>query len=227
MKNINYLKNMEIAHRGIHNNTTIPENSFAAFAIAKARKISIELDIRLTKDHQIVVFHDKNLKRMTGIDKNLSDCSLKEIKSFKLLNTTSKIPLFSEILTLIDKDILIDIEIKEKNHLICNKLVQELKNYNGNIIISSFYPNIINWFRRKEPKYIRGLIIGIDLSSRLVLPTYCKPDFLAISKKQIQFNKIQKFRDNGTIIFAWTIKEQQEKDKYKNYADSFISNIEP
>lgn len=227
MKNINYLKNIEIAHRGVHNNKTIPENSFSSFAIAKARRIPIELDIRLTKDHQIVVFHDKNLKRMTGIDKNLSDCSLEEIKSFNLLNTTSKVPLFSDVLALIDNDILIDIEIKEKSYSICNKLLQELKNYKGDIIISSFYPNIINWFRKNAPKYIRGLIIGIDLSSRIKLSNCCRPDFLAISKKQIHFSRTQKFRDNGTIIFAWTIKNQEEKDKIKKYTDSFISNIEP
>ena len=71
--------NLIIAHRGVHDNKNTPENSLKAFYKALIEKYPIELDIQLTKDNEIVVFHDKNLKRMTGVDKNVSDLTLDEI----------------------------------------------------------------------------------------------------------------------------------------------------
>ena len=57
---------MLIAHRGIHNNIDIPENSLLAFKKALENNLSIELDIHITKDLKLVVFHDDNLNRMVG-----------------------------------------------------------------------------------------------------------------------------------------------------------------
>ena len=53
-----------IAHRGIFDNQVIPENSLAAFRKARDYHFPIELDVSLTKDGVLVVFHDKNLQRM-------------------------------------------------------------------------------------------------------------------------------------------------------------------
>ena len=76
--NIKDLKNKVIAHRGIHNNKTVPENSIKAFEKAIKRKIPIELDVHILKDNTLVVFHDDNLKRMTHIDKKIRDYTYPE-----------------------------------------------------------------------------------------------------------------------------------------------------
>ena len=68
MIDLNNYKNKIIAHRGIHDNEKIPENSLKAFKLTMDKNIPIELDIHLTKDNEFIVFHDDNLKRMTGID---------------------------------------------------------------------------------------------------------------------------------------------------------------
>ena len=73
MIDFNKYKNTVIAHRGIHDNKEIPENSLKAFKLSIENNLTIELDIQLTKDNHLIVFHDANLKRMTGIDKQLSD----------------------------------------------------------------------------------------------------------------------------------------------------------
>ena len=62
------IPNNKIAHRGVFNNTSIPENSMKAFQKAIDLNYSIELDIQFTKDFVLVVFHDDNLKRMTGVN---------------------------------------------------------------------------------------------------------------------------------------------------------------
>ena len=56
-----------LLHRGIYNNLNIPENSMKSFKRAINSNVSIELDIHLTKDNKLVVFHDDNLIRMDWI----------------------------------------------------------------------------------------------------------------------------------------------------------------
>lgn len=227
MKNINHIKKLTIAHRGIYDNINIPENSFLAFLLAKKSKIPIELDVRYTKDKKLVVFHDNSLYRMTKINKKVSDCTFDEVKSFPLIKTNYRTPLLSEVLSLINGDVLIDIEIKEKNTDICLDLADMLDNYNGKFIISSFYPSVINWFKKKRPDYIIGLIMGVDFSSRLSFFDHYKYDFIAVAKGQVKFRRIQRKRRDGTIILTWTIQDNEEMSEYQNYSDSFIANIRP
>ena len=227
MKNIDHIKKLTIAHRGIYDNINIPENSFLAFLLAKKSKIPIELDVRYTKDKKLVVFHDNSLYRMMQINKKVSDCTFDEIKSFSLIKTSYRVPLLSEILSLINGDVLIDIEIKEKNTDICLEIADMLDNYKGKFIISSFYPSIINWFKKNKPNYIIGLIMGVDFSSRFSFFDYYKYDFIAVAKGQVKLRKIQKKRKNGTAILTWTIQGDEEISKYQDYSDSFITNIRP
>ena len=55
MKNIDYLKGLTIAHRGIYDNIEVSENSFLSFLLAKKEKLPIELDVRYTKDKKLVI----------------------------------------------------------------------------------------------------------------------------------------------------------------------------
>ena len=101
-----------IAHRGMFSNPTIPENSIMAFKKALEFSYPIELDVQLTKDNILVVFHDDNLKRITGIDKRVEDCTYDELKKLTLFDTKEHIPSFKEVLDLVDGKVLLDIEIK-------------------------------------------------------------------------------------------------------------------
>ena len=56
--NPNFLKTNLISHRGIHDNIKVYENTLESFKLAIKKKYTIELDIHLTKDNQIIVFHD-------------------------------------------------------------------------------------------------------------------------------------------------------------------------
>ena len=106
-----------IAHRGIFDNETVPENSIPAFKKAIKENIPIELDVQLTKDNVLVVFHDDNLSRMTGKDIDIQKVNYSEIKDVKLLNTNEVIPTFEEILKLVDNKVLLNIEIKSNRRI--------------------------------------------------------------------------------------------------------------
>ena len=73
--------NRHYAHRGLFdNNSEAPENSLAAFKKAVDAGYGIELDVQLSKDNQLVVFHDATLKRMCGVEGKVWDYTLEELK---------------------------------------------------------------------------------------------------------------------------------------------------
>ncbi|MDD3958544.1 MAG: glycerophosphodiester phosphodiesterase family protein, partial [Candidatus Izemoplasmatales bacterium] len=113
MKNIEWIKTTPIAHRGLHSeDKTTPENSLAAFEAAMNQGYPIELDINILKDDTVIVFHDKDLKRMTGDARMLKDVDYADIQNLKLLKTREKITTLDDVLALVGgKDPLL-IELK-------------------------------------------------------------------------------------------------------------------
>ena len=101
-----------IAHRGLFDNAEIPENSIPAFKKAVEAGLGIELDVQLSRDNQLVVFHDESLFRMTGVNKLLRQSSYEELKKYKLLNTEHAITLLSDVLKVLNKNTPLIIEIK-------------------------------------------------------------------------------------------------------------------
>ena len=82
-----------IAHRGIYDNQKVFENTLAAFdPIVDSGVWGIELDVRWTKDLVPVVFHDRNLIRIFGANRDINELKLTEIKaSFPLIPTLEEI----------------------------------------------------------------------------------------------------------------------------------------
>ena len=110
------IKKLCIAHRGLYDEK-IPENSMKAFEKAVSKNIPIEFDIHVLKDKNIVVFHDDNLYRMTGVDKKLIECTYEDIKNYKLKNTKETIPLLKDVLKMVNGKVLLDIELKSDHKL--------------------------------------------------------------------------------------------------------------
>ena len=68
------------AHRGLHNTDgSAPENSLPAFRLAAEHGYGIELDVHITKDDRIIVFHDDDLLRMCGVDAKTEDFTFAEL----------------------------------------------------------------------------------------------------------------------------------------------------
>lgn len=217
-------KDLIIAHRGVHNNKDIPENSILAFKKALKKKYPIEFDIQLTKDNKLIIFHDNNLKRMTGINKEIQELTYNEVKDIYLLNTKEKIPTFKEVLNLVSGKVLLDIELKntKRKEKIVELVLEELKNYKGKVILKSFNPLIIKLIKKKTNKYKLGILISktydnpfIDFLFKVNIPIkLVKPDFIAINKKLLSEKYYKKMKDKY-FIFIWTIKSEDEISKYK------------
>ena len=236
-KNLDFLKGIYIAHRGLyHNEKGIPENSIRAFKEAVKRNIPVELDVHLLKDGNIVVFHDDNLSRMTGYNKMIKDCTYEEISGLRLLDTNEKIPLFEEVLQVINGKVLIDIELKydtERGNLE-TRLCSILDNYEGKFIVKSFSPYIVKWFKKNRPEYIRGQLAtddknekGLGIIKRVIAKNMLynfitKPDFIAYDLKALPNKSIERYRKKSYPILIWTIRTYEELEMAKQYGDSYI-----
>lgn len=229
------LKNLKIAHRGIFDNKKIPENSLIAFHRAIIFHIPIELDIQLTKDNIVVVFHDSNLKRMCGIDKYIEDLTWEELKKIPLLNTEEYIPSLVEVLSLVQGQVFIDIELKKTDNykLLCDLVLEMLNHYEGSVLLKSFQPSVVKYLK-KNTNFPVGLLMTdyppskfySYLISSMLLVKYCRPDFLAVNKNIILKKRFQRFRIKKPL-FVWTINSLQEFNTFVNYADSFLCNHLP
>lgn len=160
---LSWLKNSYITHRGYHCPKSAPENSMKAFTRALKEGFAIELDIHLTKDQEVVVFHDDSLERMTGYVKNINLCTWEEIKALTLLDTQEKIPLLQEVLSFIDGRVPLLIEIKNRGPVgdLESKTDELLKDYQGDFAIQSFNPYSVGWFKEHSPKIPRGQLSGM------------------------------------------------------------------
>ncbi len=228
-----------VAHRGLFNNDNgCPENSKMAFEQAVESKYCIELDVQLTKDGELVVFHDNDLKRMCGVEKKLSECTYSQLQEYNLLGTEQKIPTFTEVLSIIDKKVPLIIEIKTDGEYkdLCKKTAQILSTYNGEFCIESFHPMAVAWFRKNCPHILRGQLSTDykkdDLGrnplesfalTNLLFNFYTRPDFIAFNhkyKKNFSYQICKKIYN--PINVAWTIRNEEELNNALNDFDIII-----
>lgn len=152
-------QNRNFAHRGLHKrDKSVPENSIAAFERAASYGYGIELDVQLSKDGEVVVFHDDNLKRVTGVDARVDSKTLAELRELSLCGTDERIPLFSEVLKTVRGrgPLIVELKNGKRNKELCEKTCALLRHYNGDYCIESFNPFIVRWFRENAPEIVRG-----------------------------------------------------------------------
>lgn len=234
-----HLTGWDYAHRGLYDNEHgIPENSMAAFRRAVDKGYGIELDVHLTADNQLVVFHDDTLTRMCGMNKKISSFLYSDLMQLRLLGTEEGIPLFKDVLELIDGKVPLIIELKvdgNNQNLLCPLVWQLLSRYKGDYCIESFHPFVLQWFKRHEPQVVRGQLscnffkenphcdIVLFLMSNLMTNFFTHPDFIAYKYLDL---------DNPAVIYnrklfhimtvVWTIPGKPTYDRFKNKVDVMI-----
>ena len=243
MKKFQFLVEKPIAHRGIHDKNC-PENSLCAFDRAIVRGLPIELDLQLTRDEKLVVFHDWTIERMTNGKGKLSKKKCEELCRLSLQRTEERVPTFEDVLKLVNGRVPIVVEIKKKGFLvddICNDVICELRNYNGQIAISSFNPLIIRWFKKDEPDIVRGQNFT-NFGNDNVVVSFCKklflytswimsdnePDFFAIRAQLLpDVFPARIAMKNKKPILTYAVRNKEEYDRIKNVVDNeFIDNVE-
>lgn len=228
-----------IAHRGLFDNDSdAPENSLAAFRRAVEQGFGMELDVQLTKDGKLVVFHDFDLKRMCGVHKKITELTYAELEQYFLKNSTEKIPLFSAVLDLVAgrTPLVVEIKVGFDYRATTEAAAAMLSQYDGTYCMECFNPLALVWYRRHDPKVLRGQLsmdffhsedkmpqIVRFFLTNLLLNFCAKPDFISYNHKDRQIRGFRMCRKLFKVkIAAWTIKSQAELEAARGVFDMFI-----
>lgn len=211
------------AHRGLHIDGSAPENSIAAFRRAAATGYGVELDVHITKDGEVVVFHDYELERMTGVQGRIEEWTYEQLQTLRLAGTAEKLPLLTEVLHTIAGACPIILEVKPSagRWELCRKVEKILTAYPGNVCVECFDPRVLWWFRRHAPGRFRGQLAMpaahydknmprflAFLLSRCLLNFLGRPQFIAyeLGAKPFMVRLAEKL---GAMRVCWTSRRQE------------------
>jgi len=237
MRDITWIKDRLIAHRGLHSlDKTIPENTIKAFELAIERNYGIEMDINVMGDGTVIVFHDITLERLTGQKGKISELSFDDVKDMTIHNTDQTIPTLKSVLELVDGRVPLLIELKPlgNNQLLCERFWETIKDYQGAYGIHSFSPYIVNWFRKHHPEVIRGQIteyfrddpkmnrFAKYLMKSMFFNRFTKPDFVNYGIKDLPNKYCDKAYKKGLCIISYASRNQAEFDMVKKHYDNSV-----
>lgn len=224
-------------HRGCRGKENPPENSLAAFKAAIDQGADgVEMDIFLTGDKHLVVFHDDTLERMTEGKGNITSFSLAELNKLHLKDiegklTESKIPTLNEVFSLVGnyrkesssraKNFLLNIEIKGLG--ISNYVAKAIKEKVAggwsldNFLVSSFDTASLYELRKHSPEIPIGALYESgekpwdiseqQLASALEKNKDLKPRTVNITLPSLTPKAIKMIKDIGAEPVAWTCDE--------------------
>lgn len=231
-------KGVHYAHRGLFDNASnAPENSLAAFKKAVDAGYGIELDVQLSKDNKLVVFHDATLKRMCGIDGKVWDYTLEELKQFRLLSSEEQIPTFEEFLAVVDGKVpfILEYKLDRAQTVVCQLANNVLETYKGIYCIESFHPLALLWYRKNRPDVLRGQLCEefyrsetykgnplFMILSYLPFNFLTRPDFIAYNHHHAHNISRRICKALGGLSVAYTIKSAEEYERAKDKFELFI-----
>ena len=229
--NNNFLITKIISHRGIHDNIKVYENTLESFKLSIKKDYIIELDVHLTKDNEVIVFHDYNMKRLLKKDKIIEESTYKEINNQNIFH----VPTFKEVLNLVKGRVPLLIEIKQSKKVgrLEEKVMNILKKYEGEYAIQSFNVMTLYWLKKHYPNILRGQlsydykhtkmnkISGFFLKN-MFFNFLTKPSFISYKYNELSEKRIKKYKKKGIKVLAWTIDNKDNFNKYKDIYDNLI-----
>lgn len=213
----------DYAHRGLHGDG-VPENALQAFEKAVQAGYGIELDVQLSSDGVVMVFHDYTLTRMTGREEKLCSLTSQELQSLSLAGTDQTIPTLSQVLELIDGRVPLLVELKgeDLNADLCPKVASLLKDYKGPYCVESFNPLLIKSVRKALPGVYCGQLytnvcrdkkkhslLNMILSA-MAFNFLARPNFIAYNEKDRHTLPVRLACGlYGAPRFVWTVRTEQ------------------
>ena len=198
---------LKVGHRGAR--AYEPENTLRSFKKAIELGVdAVELDVRKTKDGEIIVMHDADVKRTTNGEGLVSNLTLKEIKILTS-EKDEKIPTLEEALDFLDKKFKVFVELKEIGIEEQVTSLVKKKALEKNVVIVSFLEDALKKVKELDPEIETGLIYAkhknplkaaIDLKAQWLLAFY----------KFVHTANVQKAHENGLKMIVWTVNTSEE-----------------
>jgi len=209
-----------IAHRGLHDALS-PENSLSAFQKAIDKGYNIETDVHLLRDGILVCFHDFTLSRvMGGRPGSIEDLCYEDIAGDNFLFSNGEhIPLFEDLLNLVDGRVEILCELKSTSFrkFKLEKAVYAAIKDKPWVKVQAFNPLTVVWFARHAPEICRGQL-ATNPPSRLLKPFFpyrflrrSRPDFFAYDVNYLPCDTVAKAcKDYNMKLLTWTVNSEEK-----------------
>ena len=221
-----------MAHRGL--SADAPENTLYAFSDAiSAGADFIELDVQQTRDGVLVVMHDSNLKRTTGVNKNIWDVDYADIQNldagswFDPAYANARIPTLEETLQFVDKRARLNIEIKPTKHG-SDTLEQDVAElitryqYTDACYVTSFSYGSLKKVKEVNPEIRTGYLMSVAYGQFYSLKY---ADAFSLNKVFVTSQVVNAAHQQGKQIFAWTVNSMSEVRSLCNlHVDSIITD---
>ena len=226
--------NTPIAHRGLHNGAKgFLETSLEAVNRAIFFNYGVEIDVQISSDKKVVVFHDDTLDRLTNEIGLIREKTFDELKNILLLGSESTIPLLSDLLNIIDGRQPVLIEIKDQEGELgpnvgdLEKEVSKiLSTYKGPAAVMSFNPYSLKAYRSFGGSYPIGLVTEnfhqkewpkvsakeLKLLRELVYFDKMSCDFISHNFRNLDTQPVESLRNRGVPILSWTIKSIKDEE---------------
>ena len=241
-----------VAHRG--DSAHFPENTLPAFESATAMQVDvIETDVHLSKDGEVVIWHDPTLDRNTDGSGRIEDHTLSELKSYDAGYTFTldggktfpfrgkKVQLctLSEALECCPEQCF-NVDLKTKSEAIVKAFIKIILDHNAQnrIVAASFHLSNLKLLRQMEPS------LQTSITTAEVVPLLLMQKLHLLPKKLKNPNKVifqvpvrqwgievitpsfvKTMHERGAIIQVWTINEEEEMEKlYRMGVDSVMTD---
>lgn len=221
-----------MAHRGL--SADAPENTLYAFSDAISVGADfIELDVQQTRDGVLVVMHDSNLKRTTGVNKDIWDVDYADIQNldagswFDPAYANARIPTLEETLQFVDKRARLNIEIKPTKHG-SDTLEQDVAElitqyqYTDACYVTSFSYGSLKKVKEVNPEIRTGYLMSVAYGQFYSLKY---ADAFSLNKVFVTSQVVNAAHQQGKQIFAWTVNSMSEVRSLCNlHVDSIITD---
>lgn len=217
--NLNSIK--IISHRGVCTNE--PENSITSIKSSINHQVDYaEIDVQETKDGVVVLMHDKNLMRLTGVNNTVNKLTYRQLKNlsihqpFKSIYKDERIPTLYEVMKVAKNKRKLIIEIKPYGNTkdLTTKVVNmiEQNNLTKQCMIHSMSYNILLQVKKQDPDITTGYIV---FKRGQTLPVN-GVDFYSIDQHFITPNMVMNIHRLNKTIFAWTVDTPRDISRAMN-----------
>jgi len=227
-----WLRGVTYAHRGLHG-AGLVENSYSAFKAAIEAGLGIECDVRESADGVAMVFHDRELDRLTESGGLVVDRTMRELEMLRFRDTRDAMMTLGELLVTIAGRVPLLVEIKtDRNRPVerlCRAVADAFGWYEGPVAAMSFDPRVSAWFARHSPETIRGLVVSEAIAGwlrRHLALWQARPDFLAYDVRDLPSRFAAAQRVKGLPVLTWTVSTPALLARGHEHADGWIAEGE-
>ena len=217
-----------MAHRGA--STEAPENTMAAFQKAIDDMADyIELDVQLTNNGEVIVMHDSNAYRTTGVDANIVNMTYKEVKTLDAGSWFSdeyvgeNVPSLKEVLELTQGKIKLNIELKPADNgtALAKNTVRIIEKYNmvNDCVITSFSESALKAVKTYNQEIKVGYILSAAYGDFYDMKNV---DFFSVNAAFLSKRTIDAIHNSGKRVYAWTV---NNKESIKNLTNKGVDGI--